>query len=325
MREAGPGSGSRPGVESGHHGAVSRPQPTTTPVDQIAPGDVVRDTEVHPVDGLDGRYRLDIPEAWRVVYAFGGVTMASAIRAVVAAVDRPDLSLVSADATFCQAVPCGPVAVQVEVLRQGRSAAQAVARLWALDPADPSPTGPVGSDLVVSCVLGERDPHTPYRLQGAVPPEVGPPEGYDPRPEVVDNPFADIPYHRQTDWRLAEGRLHWGQVDVPPGDPQASSWFRFHRSPMGPDGRWVPGLVAVPGDVLGPAVGAGIGTQHGFFLILSLQIGIRFVADVTTEWVLQHTRAQTAADGYAAGTAELWDEDRRLVALAHQIAKLRSF
>jgi acyl-CoA thioesterase len=94
---------------------------------------------------------------------------------------------------------------------------------------------------------------------------------------------------------------------------------------MAPDATWVPGLLAVPGDVLGPAVGAGIGTQHGFFLILSLQIGIRFIDDVRTEWVLQHTRAQSAADGYASGTAELFDEDRQLVALAHQIAKLRAF
>ena len=304
---------------------MTTPQPTTTPVDQIPPGDVVRDTDVVPVDGVAGRYRVDIPEAWRVVYAFGGVTMATAIRAVVHAVDRPDLSLVSADATFCQAVPCGPVAVDVEVLRQGRTAAQAVARLWSLDPNDPFPGGPARSDLVVSCVLGRREPESPYRLQGAVAPDVGGPEDYAPRPAVVDNPFADIPYHRQTDWRLAEGRLHWGQVDVPPGEPQASSWFRFNRSPVGPDGCWVPGIVAVPGDVLGPAVGAGIGTQHGFFLILSLQIGMRFVDEVRTEWILQHTRAQTASDGYASGTAELWDQDRRLVALAHQIAKLRAF
>lgn len=307
---------------------MPKPQPTSTPVDDIAPGDIVRDTAVDRVDGLAGRYRADIPEAWRVVYAFGGVTMATAIRAAVTELDRPDLSLVSADATFTQAVPCGPVAVDVEVLRQGRGAAQALARLWSLDPDATGSIdlrGPSRSDLLVSCVLGERDPSTPHRLQGAVFPDVSGPEAYSPRPKVVDNPFADIPYHRQTDWRLADGHLHWGQVDVPPGEPQASSWFRFHRSPMAPDGTWVPGLLAVPGDVLGPAVGAGIGTQHGFFLILSLQIGIRFIDDVRTEWVLQHTRAQSAADGYASGTAELFDEDRQLVALAHQIAKLRAF
>ncbi len=304
---------------------------STTPADLLAPGDVVRDTTPHPVDGVPGRSTTTIPEAWRVLYAFGGTTMATAIRAAIAAVDRPDLSLVSADATFCQAVPCGPVAVQVEVLRQGRSGAQAVARLWALDSADDrpggpgDPAGPVRSDLVVTCVLGRRDPDSPFRLQGAEPPSVGGPEDYPPRPTVPDNPFADIPYHRQTDWRLADGQMHWGRTDVPPGEPRAASWFRFHTSPMTGEGCWEPGVVAVPGDVLGPAVGAGIGSAQGHFLILSLQIGLRIVDEVRTEWILQHTRAQTATDGYASGTAELWDQDRRLVALAHQIAKIQPF
>ncbi len=72
-------------------------------------------------------------------------------------------------------------------------------------------------------------------------------------------------------------------------------------------------------------MGAGIGSAQGHFLILSLQIGLRLVGEVRTEWLLQHTRAQTAADGYASGTAELWDQDRRLVALAHQIAKIQPF
>jgi len=300
-------------------------RPVLTPADELALGDIRRDTRPVPVDGCPGRYVIDLPEAWRVFYAFGGATMAAAIRSAIAELGRDDLSLLSADATYCQAVPCGPIAVEVEVIRQGRSAAQALARLWALDPADPDPSGPVRSDLIVTCVLGRRDHDTGYRFQGATAPEVAGPLDYAPRPDVPDNPFADIPYHRQTEWRLADGQMHWGQLEVPPGEPRAASWFRFRESPMTENGCWEPGVVAVPGDVLGPAVGAGLGTIGGHFLILSLQIGMRFVDDVRTEWLLQHTRAQVAADGYAVGTAELWDEDRRLVALAHQIAKVQPF
>ena len=300
-------------------------RPVLTPADELALGDIRRDTRPVPVAGIPGRYVLDLPEAWRVFYAFGGATMAAAIRAAMCELDRDDLSLLSADATYCQAVPCGPIAIDVEVIRQGRSAAQALARLWALDPEDPDPAGPVRSDLIVTCVLGRRDRDTGYRFQGAEPPAVDGPLDYAPRPDVPDNPFADIPYHRQTEWRLADGRMHWGQLEVPPGEPRAASWFRFRESPMTDEGCWEPGVVAVPGDVLGPAVGAGLGTIGGHFLILSLQIGMRFVDDVRTEWLLQHTRAQVAADGYAVGTAELWDEDRRLVALAHQIAKVQPF
>ena len=87
----------------------------------IPPGDILRDTEPTPVPGIDGRYEGAIPEAWRIFYAFGGSTMAAALRAACAEVARDDLHLLSADATFCQAVPCGPVAMQVEVLRQAQS------------------------------------------------------------------------------------------------------------------------------------------------------------------------------------------------------------
>jgi hypothetical protein len=33
--------------------------------------------------------------------------------------------------------------------------------------------------------------------------------------------------------------------------------------------------------------------------------------------------AHVAGDGYATGTAELWDQDRRLVAIATQCAKIQ--
>ena len=120
----------------------------------IPAGDILADTEVAAVDGVPGRYVGAIPEAWRIFYAFGGATMATALRAAVAEIDRDDLRLVSADATFCQAVPVGPVAAQVEVLRQGRTGAQALVRLWALDPESPDPTGPARADLVLTVVVG---------------------------------------------------------------------------------------------------------------------------------------------------------------------------
>lgn len=288
----------------------------------IEPGDIVRDTTPHPVAGIPGRFSGHIPEAWRIFYAFGGSTMAMAVRAATAGVDRDDLHLVAAEATFCQAVPCGPVAAQVEVLRQGRSAAQALVRLWALDPADPDPAGPVGNDLVLTAVFGDRR-DSPVRFLGAVPPQVPEPEDCPPRPEIGDeSPFARIPYHHQTEFRLTEERIGWGR-EFPPGEPVASSWFRFRVPPLLDDGRWEPSSLALPGDILGPAVHSAAGSEVGEFLVISLQIGLQFVGDVRTEWVLQHTRAHVGADGYASGTAELWDQDRRLVAIANQCARLQ--
>lgn len=291
---------------------------------QIEPGDILRDTRPEPVPDVPGRYLTSIPEAWRIFYAFGGSTMATALRAAAAEVDRDDLRLVSADATFCQAVPCGPVASQVEVLRQGRSAAQALVRLWALDPANPDPTGPARADLVVSCVFGADVPGS-IGFSGEPAPDVPDPDDCPPRPGLDhESPFAAIPYHAQTEFRLVDPSIGWGR-EFPAGEPEASSWFRFHRPPVLADGRWEPATLALPGDILGPAVHAGAGSGSGEFLVLSLQIGMQFLGDVRTEWLLQHTRAHAAGSGYAAGTATLWDQDRRLVAVATQCAKLQRF
>ena len=41
----------------------------------VAPGDLLRDTTLEPDPDLPGRYHGSIPEAWKVVYAFGGVTL----------------------------------------------------------------------------------------------------------------------------------------------------------------------------------------------------------------------------------------------------------
>jgi acyl-CoA thioesterase len=83
--------------------------------------------------------------------------------------------------------------------------------------------------------------------------------------------------------------------------------------------------LAVHGDVLGPAVGRAIGPQHQPFMVLSLEIGIRFVRVPVTSWVLQEIEAWHVGDGYATGPARLWDEAGNLCAIATQTANLRLF
>jgi len=288
----------------------------------IEPGDILRDTTPHPVDGLEGRYTTVIPEAWRIFYAFGGATMATALRVAEAAVAREDLRLVSSEATFCQAIPVGPIAASAEVIRQGRSAAQVLVRLWALDPDHPDPSGPERSDLLVMCVFGVTE-QSPFQFVGSVAPDVpGPLECPDLRAAREDSAFQNIPYHAQTEFRYAGEAPAWGS-GRPPGDPESATWFRFVRSPMRSDGTWEPAALALPGDILGPAVHSGAGDLVGPFLVISLQIGLQIVGEVRSEWLLAHTRSQIAGAGYASGTAELYDEDRRLVAIATQCAKIQ--
>jgi len=128
--------------------------PTDTEV--AAAGDFARDTEVTPDPTVSGRYHADLPEAWRVFYAFGGCTMAVALRAAQAAIGRPDLEPISANAVFAAPVPCGPMVIDTAVLRRGRSAAQATAMLRGTDPAGGEPAEREGADVHLTAVYGSR-------------------------------------------------------------------------------------------------------------------------------------------------------------------------
>ena len=97
--------------------------------------------------------------------------MAVALRVAEAALGRPELSLICSDATFCKAIPVGSVAADAEIVRQGRTGAQVLVRLWALDPDNPDPTTRPQSDLMVLCVFGEVA-ESEYNFVGAIAPDV---------------------------------------------------------------------------------------------------------------------------------------------------------
>src|SRR5438876_88896 len=93
------------------------------------PSDLVADTVLTRDADLPGRYHADIPDDWKVVHVFGGVTMYAALRAMREALARPEFRLVTANAIFVAPVPPGPVTIDVEVLRDGRTASQVAADL----------------------------------------------------------------------------------------------------------------------------------------------------------------------------------------------------
>jgi len=299
--------------------------PSLAPDQPVDVRNVVEDSLPTAVKGRPGRYSLVINEGWRVLYAFGGMTMAAALRAATIELDRGDLDLISADATYCQAIPAGPVAIDVEVLRRGKRGAQVLVRMWATDEAADSGEHDIaGNDLVVTAVFGSRR-ESPYVLSGVtMPADAGTPESARERqPSPEPSPFDHIPYHHQTDWRLAVGRSP-SELETGPSDTARTvSWFKFQRSAVRADGTWEPSVMAVPGDVLGPAVVEGLGRSDGFFLIISLQISLQWFAPIEGEWLCQHTRAHVAADGFATGSAELWSEVGTLVGLATQTALLQ--
>lgn len=282
--------------------------------------DILQDLACTPDPTVPGRYRADLSKAWQIFYVFGGVTYSLALRAAEQHLARPDLQLRSASAAFCEAVPAGPIRIDVEVIRSGGAAAQVHVRL--------RPEGAITDALVVTAVFGRN-------LQEIIPsfvdvsrPDFPPPEQCRDMPRLrrgADSSFPTMPFHRQVMWRAPDGWPAW--EDAPPsGRAESRSWFRFNRSPLRPDGTWEPTCLAVPADVVAPAARAGAmarGDESEFFVI-SLQIDLYLLGPVRGDWVLQDADALSVADGYASGTARLWAADGTLAALAIQQAMVRT-
>jgi acyl-CoA thioesterase len=281
----------------------------------VAPGDLLRDTTLEPDPDRPGRYCGAIPEAWKVMYAFGGVTMTAALRAMEAHLDRPDLQLVTANAIFCAPVHCGPVAVDVEVLRNGRTAAQVGSNLFV--------PGTDGVALRTHGVFGKpHDTDLAFR-DIEFPADVARPEDCEPPPpRPPDDPWPEINFHQQTEWLPALPFTPWG-VGHEGGAARFAAWTRLLVQPHRPDGSYDMLALAVPSDSIGPAIGQGLGNERRHFMSLSLEIGIRFIRPPEGPWVLQHMRCWHCGDGYATGPTELWDEHGNLLAIAQQTAHLR--
>jgi acyl-CoA thioesterase len=275
----------------------------TTPYPDPVPHDIRADTALTPDATRPGRFHADIPDAWKIQYLFGGVSMYAALRAMEEQLARPELELVTANAIFLAPVPPGPIEVDVDVLRNGRRAAQVAADLHV--PGGNTPA------LRLHGVFGVAH-DTDLRHDEIVFPEVSlPADTPEPPPPLEDSPWGVINFHEQTEWRPVS----------PLDDPGKGHFMAWVRLIEGEPHRL---SLAVHGDVLGPAVGRALGPRErsGHFLVLSLEIGIRFIATPVTSWVLQDIEAWHVGDGYATGPARLWDESGRLCAIATQTAHL---
>jgi acyl-CoA thioesterase len=285
------------------------------------PRSVLVDLVAEPVVGVAGRFHVHVLQDWCVLYVFGGMTKAIALDVARRVLDRSDLELISAQATYVAAISHGTIAVQADVVRSGKRGAQVQVRMWRVGGPDGDPAGEVGGDLLVDVVFGPRQADAPTVIGATMPADAATPETSRTREEMTRNGWVDIPFHAQTDWRLASGSF---DLDAPPGDPRTVSWFRFQRSPIDGTGAWHPAALAVPGDILGPAVGRGLGGSARYFVI-TLQLSLQWLAPLTTEWVCQHSTVVRGTGGFVTGVAELWSADGDLVGFATQTAVLRPF
>jgi hypothetical protein len=304
--------------------AVDRDEPPTERTTGVAAGDFVRDTVVTRTEA--GRYEAHIPESWKVIYAFGGVSMAYAIRAIQEEVDRPDLDLLSMHALFCSPVSCTDLVIDAETLRNGRNGAQGRSILRVAG------TDDVG--IAGTATFGRLDASPISYIDTEMPGAAGRPDDHaPPPPRPPDHPFPLMPFHEQTEWRLAIG-TKWWEDGAPeawqPGPAVTGSWHRLAVEPTLPDGRYDPLALCVPGDSLGQSIGQRLGpppegAEGTEFFTITLELSLDIFNRQQTPWVFTSVRAPVASDGYGWGIVDLFGESGELLAIARQRARLRMF
>jgi acyl-CoA thioesterase len=266
--------------EKGHHVRVSEPD--------LRGATVLTTDSVNPL-----RCRAHISDEWAVESLYGGLLMHVALRAMTDALCRPDLSVLTATALFLAPVPAGPVVIDIDVLRVGRTTAQLAARVGVPDS--------TGAAVHVHGVFGSKR-SADLAFQPVRCPVVPPPDAVAVRRH---SPLVHVNFDDRSEWRPISG------ID----DPKLDKIVAWERLRVGE-----PDLLSLTlhSDFLGLAV-----QQQGPFIVLSLDLAVRFIATPATSWVLQEMEAWHVGDGYATGPGRLWDEHGRLCAIVNQTGQLR--
>jgi acyl-CoA thioesterase len=276
------------------------------------PADLALDTSVKPIPEAPGWYAAHLPEAWSWRLPAGGVLMTVALRAIQSAIADPGLEPVSATATFCSAVPAGPLEVRVDILRRGNAVVQARAALRA-----PTSRGP---DLEVTATFA-RD-REGIDFLDAQPPAVLRPEQARSMKELIRGESPRYAFLDNFDDRMALGHP-WSEEDWPAGPARFARWMRYLVPQRLEGGALDPLAIPPIADMMPPAVAAKLGSTGPRFHAPSLDLTVHFLDRTASEWLLVSAWARRARVGYASAEIEIWGEDGRLAAYATQTMMLR--
>ncbi len=265
-----------------------------------------------------GRFAAHIDEAWNLrPLPQGGIVTAIALRAMAEALGDPAQTLRTLHTTFAAQVAHGPVDVEVEVLRRGRSMSHLRAEVTNRD----APRG-----HLTAAVFGAG--RSGFDFTDLEPPAERPrpddcPSFRDPPPPEADE-FVPMPFWNQ----LVEGRAVLGHApweDYVPERAERAMWYRFDDPPFLDDGTLDPAALVVLADTMPGAVGERIGPQERPWFAPSVDLTVHVLQECRSPWLLAHNRARHASDGYASADMALWDcgpdggAEPRLVAYATQL------
>ena len=255
-------------------------------------------TTVHATG--NGRYVADLDTRWNLrPLPQGGIVTATAVRAMEAELAHDEQRPRTLHTTYAAQVAHGPLELDVEILRQGRSMSHARAEVRNLG----APRG-----HLTTCVFGAT--REGFAFTDLTPPADRPhPDGC---PSFRDPPPADVaPFEPMPFWTdLVEGRSvygHPGWEQYVPDRAERIVWYRFDEVPMLDDGRLDPLALIVLADTMPGAVGERVGPSERMWFAPSVDLTVHLLDDCRSPWVLAHNRARYAGDGYASVDMALWD------------------
>jgi hypothetical protein len=261
-------------------------------------------TAVEPAGG--GRYEAVLDEEWSIAGKLnGGYLLAVAARAALAEAGEGHDHPLATTAAFAAPAPAGPVLVTVEPLRLGRGTSVLRARLSSRDGATV-----YAEALVTAGRIAAGDPVVP-----APPTPEFPPEERCPRLPPDAGPFR-VPILGLVAERMDPATTGFG-AGRPSGAGELRAWVRFD------DGRDPDPLALITlADALPPPSFDVPGLQYGWTPTLQYSV---FVRGVPVPGPLRvRTVARSITGGAMDETCDVWDADGRHVAVAHQLAAIRT-
>lgn len=272
------------------------------------------DLDIRADGSAQGRFCATISDPWMLaVVPQGGIVAALAVQAMADTLDDPTQTPRTLTAVFAGQVAAGPVEIDVQVLRRGRSMSQLTATV----------RNP-GQDAGLTAIAAFGAPRRGFSFTDLAMPEVDGPEGRrsfrDPLPEGVEFEFTRPPmpfWEEIVEARPVIGRPPWEPFED--GPAETAYWYRVDDPPLLPDGTLHPAALIVVGDTMPGAVGQKLGPDAGPWFGPSVDLTVHLLEPAPPGWLLAHNRARHAGDGYASVDQALWTPDGRLVAYATQL------
>ena len=273
-----------------------------------------RDSSVVVDSTRPGRFLAHLPATWAApTVPQGGISLAAATRAMQTAIGDVAMSLRSVSCVFAAPVEAGDVEIDVTVLRQGRSVAQALATMR---------TPGAAAGLTAIAVFGTKRPG--FEFTDLTAPEFPDPTSLprfrDGLPDGVEMDEDSGPFPIWTNhiegWAVV-GHPPWQHYE--PTGSERQTLQRFDETPRTDDGSIDPLALVCLCDMMPGAVAERMGQpiDHEWYGP-SADLTVHLTGTARSEYLLMRNFARRAGDGYASVEIELWDPTEGLVAYGTQ-------